>query len=115
MPSSGDFYVDEINHEERFSVYVKTSWDIFSETIQEIKNVALDKSEANPEYSGKVATGVDITVKAAGTIAGINILCIFRNYGIPKLKPKPSTYVSICSVLVNLLKYGFLKNEPLIS
>ena len=85
MPSSGDFYVDEINHEERFSVYVKTSWDIFSETIQEIKNVALDKSEANPEYSGKVATGVDITVKAAGTIAGINILCIFRNYGIPEL------------------------------
>ena len=85
MPSSGDFYVDEINHEERFSVYVKTSWDIFSETIQEIKNVALDKSEANPEYSGKVATGVDFTVKVAGKIAGINILCIFRNYGIPEL------------------------------
>ena len=85
MASSGDFYVDEINHEKRFSDYVKTSWEIFSETIQQTKNVALDKSDANPEYSGKVGSGVDITVKAAGTIAGINILCIFRNYGIPEL------------------------------
>ena len=85
MTSSGDFSVDEINHEKRFSDYVKTSLEIFSETIQQTKNVALDKSEANPEYSGKVGTGVDITVKAAGTIAGINILCIFRNYGIPEL------------------------------
>ena len=65
MTSSGDFYVDEINHEKRFSAYVKTSWDIFSETVQEIETVALDNS-ANPKHSGKLAAGVDTTVKVAG-------------------------------------------------
>ena len=66
MASSGDFHVDEINHEKRFSVYVKTSWEIFSKTIQEIETVALDKNSANPKHTGKVATGVDATVKVAG-------------------------------------------------
>ena len=66
MTSSGDFHVDEINHKERFSVYVKTSWEIFSKTIQEIETVALDKNSANPKHTGKVATGVDATVKVAG-------------------------------------------------
>ena len=68
MPSSGDFYVDEINHKKRFPVYVKTSWEIFSETIHQTKNVALHKSEANPKHAGKVAAGLDTTVKVAGTV-----------------------------------------------
>ena len=66
MTSSGDFNADKINHGKRFSVYVKTSWEIFSETIQQIKTVALDKNSANPKHSGKVAGCVDTTVKVAG-------------------------------------------------
>ena len=83
MISSGDSHVGKINPEcrERFSEYVKTSWDFFTENVQQIKNVALDKNMAHPKHSGKIAEGLNITVNAAGTIAGRNIS---ENYGIPK-------------------------------
>ena len=75
MPSSGDFSVDEINHEKRFSVYVKTSWEIFTAFIQEIKDVALDKKRAKPEYSEKAAEELENTIYySVGIIAGINII-----------------------------------------
>ena len=75
MASSEDSHVPQINSEcqERFSVYVKTSWKLFTATIQEIEDVALDKKKAYPKYSEKVATELNNALNAAGIIAGINI------------------------------------------
>ena len=37
------FKIGDLTPKERFSVYVKTGWLIFSVTIQEINEIALDK------------------------------------------------------------------------
>ena len=50
----------------RFSVYVKTSWEIFAATIQEIENVALNKNTA--KGSEKAAIAIDATAIIAGNV-----------------------------------------------
>ena len=64
------FKISEYTPEERFSVYVNFGWQIFTITIQEIMEIALDKNVAKPKYSKKVGEGLDITAQAAGLIAG---------------------------------------------
>ena len=64
------FKISAYTPEERFSVYVKFGWQIFSVTIQEIINTTLDKKMANPKYSKKAGSAADTTAQAAGLIAG---------------------------------------------
>jgi len=82
------FKISNLTPEERFSVYVKFGWQIFTITVQEIIQIALDKKVAKPKYSKNVGEGVDTTAQAAGIIAGLFI-------PIPAVAIKPAKVVGV--------------------